>query len=99
MSALSNRPVVWAGFVAAVVAAVVAAYATNSFRGKPADAPTAAPATSSSAQPSAPHAAAPAPGELPVATMRKTDPGQEYYRQGRYDLAMAYWTKAAEAGD
>ena len=31
--------------------------------------------------------------------MRKTDPGQEYYRQGRYDLAIAYWTKAADAGD
>jgi TPR repeat protein len=99
MSALSNRPVVWGGVVAAFVAAAVAAYVTTSRHDT-----SAATAPSSTAQApspggqSAPQAAATA-GELPVASMRQTDPGQEYYRQGRYDLAIAFWTRAAGAGD
>src|SRR4029079_4884989 len=92
MSALSNRPVVWGGVIAAFAAAAVAAYFTNMRHDAPSAPSTPAP---TAAAPQAP----PASGDLPVASVRTTDPGQEFYRQGRYDLAIAFWTKAAEAGD
>jgi TPR repeat protein len=100
MSALSNRPVVWGGFVAAVVAAVIAAYVIQRPASTP-SAPTAstAPTGDESAPPTQAQRDAAARGQLPVVAVRKTDPGQEYYRQGRYDLAIAFWTKAADAGD
>jgi TPR repeat protein len=100
MSALSNRPVVWGGFVAAVVAAVVAAYVIQ----RPASlapAPTSAtaPTSEEGAPPTQAQRDAAARGELPVVAMRNNDPGQELYRQGRYDQAIAFWTKAADMGD
>ena len=110
MASLSNKPAVWGGVVAAVVAAGVAAYvATSRHDAAPASAATtpgsvSQPATSAvTAAVSAPQGvmppAAPAAGVLPIVSQRQTDPGQEYYRQGRYDLAIAFWTKAAAAGD
>ncbi len=110
MASLSNKPAVWGGVVAAFVAAGVAAYVTTSrHNAAPASAATTTGGTSQaipttgSAPVSVPQGvmpqAAPATGALPVVSERHTDPGQEYYRQGRYDLAIAFWTKAAAAGD
>jgi len=104
MSALSNRPVVWGGVIAAMAAAGVAAYVTSSRHDT--TAPAAPPITTAEAPvPSAQPPAQAAQGggqaneQLPIVSRRQTDPGQEYYRQGRYDLAIAFWTKAADAGD
>jgi TPR repeat protein len=78
------------------VAAAVAAYVTTSRNQPVAQAPT----TTAAPAPSAAGAAAPGnQGQLPVVSRRQTDPGREYYRQGRYDLAIAFWTQAAAAGD
>jgi len=110
MSTLSSNPAVWGGVVAAFVAAGVAAYVTTARHDvAPASAATtqggvSQPAPAAGSAPiSVPHGAlpqaAPAGGTLPIVSMRQTDPGQEFYRQGRYDLAIAFWTKAAAAGD
>jgi len=102
MSASSNRPVVWAGVVAAVVAAGVAAYLTNARNEAPAG-QVAATLPQSASAPTGPAEAAPSgqqtAEQLPVVSRRQTDPGREYYRQGRYDLAIAFWTAAADKGD
>ena len=107
MSSLSNKPIAWVGAIAAVVAAGVAAFVITSRH-------EATPAVSSASAPNSPSGApaagvpasigssSPSPAsdnELPIVASRKTDPGAEYYRQGRYDLAIAFWTKAAAAGD
>ncbi len=99
MSALSNRPVVWGGVIAAFAAAAAATYLTSmNHRAAPTQV---AMAPSAPSQPAAPAAqpAAPDTSQMPVVAVRKTDSGEEYYRQGRYDLAIAFWTKAAETGD
>ena len=100
MSALSNRPAVWGGVVAAVVAAGVAAYITIARHDA---APVAsAPAAATAQEPSGPTQAqrdAAAAGQLPVVSLRDADAGQEFYRQGRYDLAIAFWTEAADKGN
>ena len=93
MAALGSRPMVWGGVIAAVVAAGTAAFVVTTRH----DAPLAIAAASP--PPASASPAAPANGPLPIVSMRQTDPGQEYYRQGRYDLAIAFWTKAAETGD
>lgn len=107
MSALSNKPVVWGGVIAAAVAAGVAAFVATS-RHDAAPAVAGAPAANSQAGaadvglPVSAASTRPSPAsdsELPIVASRKTDPGTEYYRQGRYDLAIAFWTKAAAAGD
>ncbi|MBI1211187.1 MAG: hypothetical protein GC190_06965 [Alphaproteobacteria bacterium] len=100
MSAVSNRPVVWAGVAVAVLVAGAAVYMTSAQRGTaPGSMPPATSTTSEEAPPTQAQRDAAANGQLPVVSVRKTDPGREYYRQGRYDLAIAYWTKAADSGD
>jgi TPR repeat protein len=90
---------VWGGVLAAVVAAGVAAFVTSSRNETPPG------QTASTSAPAVPTPAAPAAqgGEaaeqLPIVSRRQTDPGREYYRQGRYDLAIAFWTRAADNGD
>jgi TPR repeat protein len=40
------------------------------------------------------------PAEPPmVVSMRKTDPGEEFFRGGWYDKAIAFWTESAAKGD
>ncbi|HAH09981.1 MAG TPA: hypothetical protein DCL54_13045 [Alphaproteobacteria bacterium] len=46
--------------------------------------------------------AAPAPAQAPAKptyTMRKTSPGEEFYRMGQYEKAVAFWTDMAAKGD
>ena len=100
MSALSNRPVVWGGFAAAVVAAVVASFVIQRPASTPGTPPAAtAPASDDNAPPTQAQRDAAARGELPVVSIRSADQGAALYREGRYDLAIAFWTKAADAGD
>lgn len=101
MSALSNRPVVWAGVIAAMAAAGFAAFMTTHQQTSsptPASRPTPASAEGV-APPTTAQREAAATGQLPVVSERRTDQGEEYYREGRYDLAIAFWTRAADAGD
>lgn len=101
MSALSNKPVVWGGVVAAIVAAGVSAFIASSRDDLTADrgSSEAAPAASAPSGPASAGQGSQTDERLPVVSRRQTDPGQEYYRQGRYDLAIAFWTKSAESGD
>ena len=97
--ATMSKPAMWGGVAAAVAIVGVGAYlaTTHHDAAKPfAAAPAPAAATASAAAPTPGSAAGDA---LPIVASRSTDPGQEFYRQGRYDLAIAFWTKAAAAGD
>ena len=104
-----SKPVLFGGVAAVIVAATIAGFVATSNHDTPAVAATAASTTPQAAPvgdrppmsvpPDNLPQPAPSTGALPVVSVRQTDPGQEYYREGRYDLAIAFWTKAAAAGD
>jgi hypothetical protein len=56
-------------------------------------------AQASEPQATAENPAQPAGAGAPAFQTRKTSPGEEFYRSGNYDKAIAYWTEMAKKGD
>lgn len=95
------RAALWAVALALLISAVYASvlWAQRPQAGAAAEPALMPSAVAAEAQPTAENPAQPAGTGAPTFQTRRTSPGEEFYRSGNYDKAIAYWTEMAKQGD